>query len=384
MPHYRAVQAMNHITNETDIEEAAKYGRLLLKSLQQAPSDVMHATHSTVFMLGNFFRHAFRLTNNCEYLDEAIDIFRSLIKTPAAKLIHWPWGVIRQLIASLISLIRLTHDRKDVDEIMRLFHIAATDANMDVPNRFEVSCLWARMARAYKHFSTSTAYKNAISLMQDSLAFAPTLEIQHFRLIAMRDDIEKLPSDYASYQVHIPQLQDAIEVLERGRGLLWSELRGLRTSIDQLHTVNPGFALKFAAVNRGLEELTVSGSADVWSNDGDVYGGEEMDPFGRTLMNQRKLLDERTSLITQIRSLPGFEDFLIAPSFDTLRSAAAHGPVIIVNHCDWRSDIIVLLYNSPPSLIPTPNNFYDRATCLKEQLSAARKKASARKNTRMH
>ena len=63
----------------------------------------------------------------------------------------------------------------------------------------------------------------------------------------------------------------------------------------------------------------------------------------------------------------------MSPSFNTLRSAAAHGPVIIINHCKWRSDIIILLYNYPPSLIPTPENFYDRADGLKDQLLAARK-----------
>ncbi|KAH9980709.1 hypothetical protein BJV74DRAFT_855532, partial [Russula compacta] len=32
----------------------------------------------------------------------------------------------------------------------------------------------------------------------------------------------------------IGQLEQAIETLERGRGLLWSEMRGLRSSIDHL------------------------------------------------------------------------------------------------------------------------------------------------------
>jgi CHAT domain-containing protein len=92
------------------------------------------------------------------------------------------------------------------------------------------------------------------------------------------------------------------------------------------------------------------------------------------VVKQRKLLDERNSLIAEIRSFPGFETFLMSPSFDALRAAAAHGPVIIINHCRWRSDIIILLYDSPPSYIPTPDNFYDRAIGLKEQLLGARKK----------
>jgi CHAT domain-containing protein len=71
--------------------------------------------------------------------------------------------------------------------------------------------------------------------------------------------------------------------------------------------------------------------------------------------------------------LPGFENFLTTPSFDTLRSVAAHGPVIVVNHSKRRSDIIILLHNSPPSLITTPDDFYEFAKGLENQLLSARK-----------
>ncbi|KAH9963566.1 hypothetical protein BC827DRAFT_119314 [Russula dissimulans] len=99
-----------------------------------------------------------------------------------------------------------------------------------------------------------------------------------------------------------------------------------------------------------------------------------MEPFGRLVLEQRKLVEERDSLILKIRTLPGFERFLMAPSFDTLRSAAALGPVIIINHCKSRSDTLILFHDSPSSLIPTADDFYRRTHGLKDQLLAARKK----------
>ena len=148
-------------------------------------------------------------------------------------------------------------------------------------------------------------------------------------------------------------------------------MQGLRTSIDYLHTIDPILARKFSTLNEDLEALMTSASPNVWSKGGGINDSEEMDPFGRVMVKQQKLLDECNSLITHIRSFPGFENFLMTPSFDILRSAAAHGPVIIINHCNWRSDIIILLYNSPPSLIHIPDNFYDHAKDLRDQLSAA-------------
>jgi CHAT domain-containing protein len=374
--HLEATQTMVRITNTADIEEGVKYCRLLLTSLQQCPNDMVFMTHMTHFFLGTFLHHAFTLINNPVYLNESIDVYRGILKllVPSAQWFHF--SVIQQLISSLESRYELFEDTKDFDEIMKLFPIAATNTFAKSHNRFWASCRWARFSRAYRHPSARAAYKTAITLMQDILTFAPTLEIQHHRLIAMGDVFHKLPLESASYQVQIGQFKEAIETLERGRGLLWSEMRGLRTSVDHLYMVDSRLAEKFTDVNRDLEALMTSGSLTLWSNKnkGDLDTSEEMDPFGRIVVKQQKLSNERAGLITEIRSLPGFEIFLRAPSFDALRSAAAaQGPVIIINHCEWRSDIIILLHNSPPSLIHINNISYNRAQGLKDRLLATRK-----------
>ncbi|KAH9969334.1 CHAT domain-containing protein, partial [Russula compacta] len=290
----------------------------------------------------------FHRTRNIAYLHESITVHRDIIKMPdAPTILH---VVALPLIDCLHFRFKLFKDRRDSDEIMELFALATADTRTDVPRRFPTSYNWAQAARSSRHPSTLTAYETAISLMQESLSFAPTLGIQHFRLVSMRDKYEELPLDYASYLVQIGQLEQAIETLERGRGLLWSELRGLRTSIALLRAVNLPMAEKFAAVNRDLEALTISDSP------------------------QRKLVEERDRLISQIRAQPGLDRFLIPPSFDGLRSAAAGGPVIIINHSEWSSDIIILLHDSPPSLIHTSDDFYDRVKGLRDKLHAARKK----------
>ena len=61
-----------------------------------------------------------------------------------------------------------------------------------------------------------------------------------------------------------------------------------------------------------------------------------------------------------------------APSFDTLRSAAAHGPVVIVNHSEWRSDILIVLHDAHPSPITTTDKFYDHAIELRNRLLRTR------------
>jgi CHAT domain-containing protein len=369
MRHFRVIASLGHITDTSVIEEAARYCQLLLASLQDRPNDVL--TVAIMDTLGKFFYHAFNITKKPEYLDGSIDVHKRILNMPCAQWAHLE--VPEQLVISLMSRFRLSGTREDVDELMRLFPITVNDQPTNTPDRFRLSVQWSQLARASGHPSVSTAYQSAISLLQDSLVFVPTLQTQHYSLVAMRSYIEKLPSAYASYQVNVGQLKKAVEILERGRGLLWSEIRGLRTSTDRLRTASSHLAEKFTDLNRELETLTMSGSPSIRMNNGGVGGGEETASIGQIAVKQRKLLDERNSLLTQIRSFPGFENFLMPPSFDTLRSAAMRGPVVIINHCGWRSDIIILLNDSPPSLISTTDNFYARVRDLKDYLLEARK-----------
>ena len=359
----------NQATDQAGCEEALEFFRRCLARFELSQESdlitLMVKTHLAIIL-----NRAFRCTDNVAYLNESIPLLRDILErpvTPSNRL-----TIIRLLLSALIARFSRFGETADSEEMMQLFPIAAADTCAKIPDRFNVSCQWARLARYLWHPSTSTAYEKAISLMKDSLVFGPTLEIQHYRLISRRVDYETLPWDYASYQIDIGQLKQAVVTLERGRGLLWSEMRGLRMSVDQLRLVNSPLAERFAAINKELEALSTSSSAGIWPNEGKVSNDDLMDPFGRLVIKQRTLVTERDSLISQIQSLPGFETFLMTPSFDALRSAAERGPVIIINHCRWRSDIIILLRDSPPSLIPTADNFYERAKHLKDQLLSTR------------
>ena len=355
-------------TDVADIEEAIKYYRVLLASSH--PSGLFGLFPSVG--LASFLLHAFGQTNKIKYLNEAIPVLRNVLKNPHGGDVHLV--ATRQLISSLSTRLQLLHQREDFDELMQLFPSAVNVRRARIPEQFQFACNWVSLAQNSNHSTTQIAYENALSLMRDSLTFAPTLEVQHFRLIAMRECYEKLPLNYASFQISIGQLEQAIETLEQGRALLWSEMRGLRTSVEHLRAADSHLAEQFAAVNRDLETVTMSvmpsGSEEI---DDEVDGRGRADPFSRLVVQQRQFLEKRERLISQIQALPGFEDFLKSPQFDTLRSAASHGPVIIINHCEWRSDILILLHDSPPSLITMTDNFYHDAIKLKDRLVLTRK-----------
>ena len=365
--HLRALHYVCHATDMTEIEDAIKYCRLLLASCR--PNDPLIS--APAYALGKILFHAFKCTGKIDYLDESIAVFRRVLEMSFARQDHFK--VIRDLLLALSIRLPRQIDKKDSDEVMRLFSAACNDTYTSVRDRFWMSHEWTDNARRNEHQATSTAYETSLSLMQDTLLFAPTLETQHFTLVALRYVCEELPLDIASYEVGRGRLKEAIQALERGRALIWSELRGLRTSIHQLE-VDPNLAEEFSAVNTELERLTTSIYPGIVMNGNDRSEAEKgMDKFGRVVVRHRELLEKRKKLVSKIQALPGLEGFSETPTFNNLRSAAVNGPVVIINHSKWRSDILIVLHDADPSLITTTDDFYNHAIELRNRLLRTRK-----------
>jgi tetratricopeptide (TPR) repeat protein len=360
-----------HNHSITDIEEAIELGRSILASSD--PSDLQSSHEFSKILYG-----AFQRTKNIKYLNESIHTLRQLLaRRPPTFLRYWmTLGLVGSLLAR--SGISREHHTQDLHEMVELWPQFLNDGSrwLSLPHRFHCACIWALYAQDTRHPSTSAAYETALSLMQDIAPFSPTLQLQHAALAKLPAYAHEMPLGYASCQVEWGQLEQAIETLERGRAILWSEMRHLRTSIDQLLDAYPELGHKLAVLNRDLEELTKSIAPSHKISMDDVVADDLRagDQFGSLLLRQRALLKERDKLISQIQALPGFDRFLTFPLFDTLRSAASSGPVIIVNHSKRRSDILILLHNASPSLIPTPNDFYHRASALKDKLLTVRVK----------
>ena len=358
-------------TNDTsDINQSIKYGRLSLDATRD--NDLWRI--NSLFSLKNILLLAFRTSGKITHLDESITVGYDILEMRNHQDVHF--GVVQSLVFSLISREKLCGRIEDRHEAIRLISLIIHNSYAGEPERFQISCRWAILARSIGHSTTLTAYKCAMSLMQSSLSFAPTVSVQHARLVAMGEDCQTMPLEYASYQINLGQFEEAVETLEQGRALLWSEMRGLRTPVCQLIGEDSPLAKRFTKINQELETMTISvtpnGGPEI--EDGVHQSNDGTDPFGRLVIKRKKLVEERDALISQIQSQPGLERFLGVPSFDTLRSAASHGPVIIINHCKWRSDIIVVFRHSLPCSIPTTETFFSRANDLRDELFQARKR----------
>ena len=347
------------------MKDGVKYCRQLLAL--HSNSELAPQARTT---LATFLQSIFDCTSDIQYLYEAIVAAQDTLST--SELLLFRGVALMQLISFAERRVLALRRRSDANELMELYAEAINLEQVRFSRRVNFLCRWALIAHFLVRPSASIAYESVLSSIQASLTFAPTIDIQHSRFARMVDHAKTVPLEYASYQIQTGQLDKAIETLERGRALLSSEMRRFRTPINQIASANPHLAEEFSIVSRELESLTVTSLSNNRAHGGDsVFHG--MDPYGDLVMRHQTVLGRREELISQIRALPGFETFLKPPSFDDLRSAACHGPVVIVNHSVWRSDILILLHNSPPSLISTSEDFYDRAVQLQGQLLGARK-----------
>ncbi|KAH9068001.1 CHAT domain-containing protein [Lactarius deliciosus] len=341
--------------------------------------------------LGKAFQKRFQYDKQPRSLDESIRCCRdALALSPRGQMSRFePLHTLALSLSLRFLSFPSLSALQGFEESMALFRSALDDEEHANPDaKYQIASQWATCARAGRHSCTALAYQTAVSLMHSSLVLGPTLPIQH-RLIRRRwGELAAVPLYCASYYIEVGALERAVEALEQGRALLWSEMRGLRTSMDRLKLSDgDGAALaeRFVAVSEELENVATSAEAPQDSVEHPRDDDHHIpDAFGRMMEKMHELERKRAEITEHIRALPGFGDFLRAVPFDALQTAAACGPIVVINHCRYRCDILIVLHGSSPVHIPTTEDFYSRTIKLKEHLLSTRAKHALESNQYQH
>ncbi|KAJ7510679.1 hypothetical protein B0H11DRAFT_1900054 [Mycena galericulata] len=181
--------------------------------------------------------------------------------------------------------------------------------------RFQAAKIWVYYSRKNHDTSTLEAYQVAISLMPQIATFSLNLKSRQAILVGQS---RNLGSDAADCAIELGQSEMAIELLEAGRSVFWSQSLHLRTPLDDLRVSHPALANRLTELARKLEEKLFSHHKEM----------AKMEAEGA---NCRVLNDEWMKTVETVRlSVPGFEDFMQPKAISKLRLAAERGPVIIL------------------------------------------------------
>ncbi|KAH7490294.1 hypothetical protein FOMA001_g3712 [Fusarium oxysporum f. sp. matthiolae] len=101
--------------------------------------------------------------------------------------------------------------------------------------------------------------------------------------------------------------------------------------ISALEKRHPDLARSFVTLRDQLDAPLLQGGADAEATD--TYIGTDQ---------RHKAVNRMPVLLGEIRSCPGFEHFLLPPSEAELRTAAARGPIVILNVSRHRCDALIV------------------------------------------
>jgi tetratricopeptide (TPR) repeat protein len=236
------------------------------------------------------------------------------------------------------------------------FLSAAANSRIGAPAiRFGAAKEWRDVATFAGHSSLLAAYDRIITIIPLVAWLGLPITDRHQHLVKKG----KLAMEAAAAAISFEQYDKALEWLEQGRSIVWTQILQLRTPVDDLRDVQPDLAKRLVQVSRLLDQ----GAGRSGISDGMEQSGEEQ---GR---RYRALTAEWESLVEKVRSLPNFENFLKPLNITHLIKAAQKGTIIVSNIAEERCDALALIPGLDKVVhIPLPNVTSKRITELANEL----------------
>jgi hypothetical protein len=205
--------------------------------------------------------------------------------------------------------------RAPLPEIVALWRAASAETSARTEVRLLACRLWAEALMESDDIPAALEpYTAAVDLFTELTWVGSAAEDSEHRMA----DWPHLANDAAACAVAAGQPERALELLERGRAVLWSQTLNLNGDLADLHDQRPAAAIK-------LEQL---------------FG--ELRADGGDVARRAALSDQVKTLVGEIRTDPRFTDFLGTPSAGTIRDVAGAGPIVVINASMWRCDALVV------------------------------------------
>jgi tetratricopeptide (TPR) repeat protein len=203
-----------------------------------------------------------------------------------------------------------------------------------------------RMAAAREWGAAAAATDDAAAAVDGFSTAVRLLPILAWRGLdrALREehlgDVAGLASDAAAWAIEAGQPEQAVELLEVGRSVLWSQLLQTRTALTQLREQHPHLASRLDELGAALDQR------EYGPRTFEPITGDAARPSGENpetaAVARRRLAEEWDQLVGRVRSLDGFASFLAPTPFQELRRAGANGPAVLVSVSGHRCDALVV------------------------------------------
>ena len=278
-------------------------------------------------------------------LDGAIELFSKSIKLHASG--H---PSVCRISANFGSALMHAHSHtpepKYIEMAMATYRDAVTCQTAPVSLRFRAARSWARYADEHNHKSAMDAYQAAVELLPGLAMLGSAL---HARQQALTSGSDGLARNAAACAIRSRWYDKAVELLEEGRAIFWSQALELRTPMTYLREVAPMLGSRLESLSSALERGSLR---DTSRNPTDSQW--KLMSMEQEARHFRRFNTEWLETLTEVRRLPGFEDFLRPSRLSTLQMAAVDAPVVILNASKSGCDALIMT-SSNVKHIPLPN-----------------------------
>ena len=328
---YRRFTRLNTLSN---LDEALTLHRNVLELLPQG-----HPGRATALRhIANCLHSRFAQLGSLDNLDEAIVLARDSLELCPQE--HPYRACALQDLATYLHARFKCQTLRDISDLQESFSLYSqlSQSSQAVSRAYrDCASRWIQAAEECQHKTTVLAYETYLRLSVHHLATLPSLP-QH--LPSLKHTTTSTAVDAFSACIRYGQPGNAVELLEQGRGVFWSQLIRLRSPLDDVISsgeTGKELAEKFMRVVSLLRTVLDA-------------------PLDAESQHDRacRLTIQLQDIVTEIRKLPSLSRFLEPPLFSDLRNAASGGPVIIVNASQYTCDALIVLPDKDPVHVALP------------------------------
>ncbi|VDC06459.1 unnamed protein product, partial [Peniophora sp. CBMAI 1063] len=188
----------------------------------------------------------------------------------------------------------------------------------------------------------------------------------------------QLVSSAVCAAISIDAAAQAVEWLDAGRALIWTQTMSLRSPLHGLEQVRPDLARALEDVQRQLQNSINGSSSD------DVAGFRDLNPDAdvhrHSSDRHRFLAIKHGKLLADVRRLPGFESFLLPKKLSALLPSTTplSGPAVFINVDRTRCDALILLPDGRITALALPELSLVKTEALRTQWQAYLKQENVR------
>jgi CHAT domain-containing protein/tetratricopeptide (TPR) repeat protein len=325
-----------HSNNHRDLDEAIA----LYKKALDSRSDRMDRLE----LLANLARVlSMRFTHqgNIHDLDKALAnacCALSMLQThdPLRSTVHRSLATIHMFFYES----RLHSTGEDVDSLnaaMGHSKAGADSVSSGLLSRLKTSLPWIRNAEKYTHSTSLEAYATTIQLLDDYISTTASVSSRHDM---MKFFPPTLAVGAASCALRHGEVCRAVELLEQGRTLIWTQMARFRVPIEGLQE-RGDHADALVKKFRELSYLLNKPPAELQEGTPRLIVDAEA-------VRYTGLLDEWKKTVEEIRKLEGFSRFMLPPLFSDLQDAAREGPVILLIASESSRNVIIIPRHHSP------------------------------------